>query len=81
MLRSDLFTTVFVLACVNTQFESQGSIPLRAVHSTVFPPHHPRKGADSQIACEPVYEPHPGPKDRQIHARGGEFINRSAGEM
>ena len=25
-------------------------------------PRHPKNGSDSQIACEPVYEPHPGPR-------------------
>ena len=52
------------------------------------------RGADSQLAREPVYEPYPGPrssvdlasfsgKGRQIHIGGGwgEPVDRSAGEM
>ena len=30
--------------------------------SRVSPPHHPKEGVDSQIAREPVCEPHPGPR-------------------
>ena len=34
----------------------------KEMESTVSPPHHPKKRADSQVAHEPVYEPHPGPR-------------------
>ena len=54
-------TLVVCIAAITLVRDSATTVERFPLLSTVSPPHHPTKGADSQIAHEPVYEPHPAP--------------------